>query len=63
MQTFTYYVQTKSNLGKTMFALIIVYINNGDCSDDFMFVTKAISYGLVFAYYTHWNSHCWSLFN
>ena len=28
MQTFTYYVQTKSNLGRTMFAMIIVYINN-----------------------------------
>ena len=28
MQTFTCYVQTKSNLGKTMFAIIIVYINN-----------------------------------
>ena len=33
------------------------------CSGDFMFVTQAISYGLVFAYYTPWNSHCWSLFN
>ena len=28
MQTFTYYVQTKSNFGRTMFAMIIVYINN-----------------------------------
>ena len=28
MQTFTYYVQTKSNLGRTMFAMIIVYTNN-----------------------------------
>ena len=25
MQTFTYYVQTKSNLGRIMFAMIIVY--------------------------------------
>ena len=28
IQTFTYYVQTKSNLGRTMFEMIIVYINN-----------------------------------
>ena len=28
MQTFTYYMQTKSNLGRTMFAMIIVYTNN-----------------------------------
>ena len=28
MQTFTFYVQTKSNLGRAMFAMIIVYINN-----------------------------------
>ena len=28
MQTSTYYVQTKSNLGRIMFAMIIVYINN-----------------------------------
>ena len=28
MQTLTYYVQTMSNLGRTMFAMIIVYINN-----------------------------------
>ena len=28
MQTFTYYVQTKGNLGKAMFAMIILYINN-----------------------------------
>ena len=28
MQTCTYYVQTKSYLGRTMFAMIIVYINN-----------------------------------
>ena len=28
MQTFTYFVQTKSNLGRTMFAMISVYINN-----------------------------------
>ena len=28
MQTFTYYVQTKNNLGRTVFAMIIVYINN-----------------------------------
>ena len=26
MQTFTYYAQTKSNLDRTMFAMIIVYI-------------------------------------
>ena len=28
MQTFTYYVQTKSNLGSAMFAIIIVHIKN-----------------------------------
>ena len=28
MQTFTYSVQTKSNLDRTMFAISIVYINN-----------------------------------
>ena len=28
MQTFTYYLQTKSNLGRTMFTMIIVFINN-----------------------------------
>ena len=28
MQKFTYYLQTKSDLGRTMFAMIIVYINN-----------------------------------
>ena len=28
MQIFTCNVQTKSNLGRTMFAMIIVYINN-----------------------------------
>ena len=28
MQTFTYYMQTKSNLGRTMLAMIIVYRNN-----------------------------------
>ena len=28
MQTSTYYVQTKSNLGRIMFAMIIAYINN-----------------------------------
>ena len=60
MQTYTYYAQTKSNLGRTMFAMIIVYITMFWW---FHVVTQAISYGLVFAYYTHWNSHCWSLFN
>ena len=28
MQRFTYYVQTKSNLGRAIFAMIIVYLNN-----------------------------------
>ena len=28
MKAFTYYVQTNRNLGRTMFAMIIVYINN-----------------------------------
>ena len=28
MQTFTYYFQTKSNLVRTMFVMIMVYINN-----------------------------------
>ena len=23
----------------------------------------SVIHGLAFAYYTHWNSHCWSLFN
>ena len=28
MQTFTYYVHTKSNLGRTMFEMIVVCVNN-----------------------------------
>ena len=61
MQTLAYYVRTMSNLGRTMFAMIIVcndYCLYKQCSGDFMFVTQANSYGLVFAYYTNWNSHC-----
>ena len=38
MQTFTYYVQTKVKLGRTMFAMIIVYIKQ--CSGDFMLSPK-----------------------
>ena len=58
MQTFAFYVQTKSNLGRTMiFAMIIVlYINN-------VLVISCLSPKLsvmdlyLVVMYTHWNSH------
>ena len=52
----------KEYLGRTMFAMIIVYINKVlviSC----LSTKPSVFHGLAFAYYTHWNSHCWSLFN